>query len=191
VIPRRKFEKEREQLLRESQMQEEAHREAAKQSEEEIMRLRNEKLEAEVQHKTNEMASTTMHLLQKSELLLKIGDELRKVERNTKEPETKKEIRKLTNLLQDDAQLDSDWEQFSYHFDQVHSDFFKRLKEKYPNLTHKDHRLCAYLRLNLSTKEIAPLMNISVRGVEISRYRLRRKLELGNDDNLTEFLLGF
>jgi DNA-binding CsgD family transcriptional regulator len=191
MIPQRKFQKEREQLRRERQRQEEAHREAVKQSEKEIMRLRNEKLEAEVHHKNNELASATMHLLQKNELLAKIGDELRKVNQNTEEKATKKEIRKLIHLLQDDAQLDSDWELFSYHFDQVHNDFFKRLREKYPGLTPKDHKLCAYLRLNLTTKEIAPLMNISVRGVEISRYRLRRKLGLDNEDNLTRFLMSF
>ena len=191
LIPQRKFEKERKHLLLESRRQEEAHREAAKQSEEEIMRLHNEKLEAEVQYKNREMASVTMHLLQKSELLNKIDEELHKLNRHIHDPEAQKEIRKLMHLLQDDARLDSDWEQFAYHFDQVHSDFFKRIREKYPNLTPKDLKLCAYLRLNLSTKEIAPLMNISVRGVEISRYRLRRKLDLDNDANLTEFLMGF
>jgi AraC family transcriptional regulator, chitin signaling transcriptional activator len=67
--------------------------------------------------------------------------------------------------------------------------FFKRLKEKYPNLTPHDLRLSSYLRMNFTTKEIAKLLNISGRAVEISRYRLRRKLNLGHDKNLTEFLI--
>ena len=87
--------------------------------------------------------------------------------------------------------MDSDWEQFEAHFDQVHENFLRNLRNAYPNLTPKDQKLCAYLRMNLTTKEIAPLMNISVRGVEISRYRLRKKLELETDTNLVDFIMKF
>jgi DNA-binding CsgD family transcriptional regulator len=73
----------------------------------------------------------------------------------------------------------------------VHGDFSKRLKVAYPGLTPQEMKLCAYLRLDLSTKEIAQLMHISVRGVEISRYRLRKKLELDRQDNLLDFILNF
>ncbi|MFM8449201.1 MAG: helix-turn-helix transcriptional regulator, partial [Haliscomenobacter sp.] len=73
----------------------------------------------------------------------------------------------------------------------VHAHFLRRLKERFPQITPKDQKLCAYLRLNLSSKEIAPLLGISVRSVEVSRYRLRRKLDLESEDNLTEFLLQF
>lgn len=190
-IPQRKFQQERERMKQKSQQQEEAHREAARQSEEEIMRLRNEKLEAEVAFKNKEMASVTLHLLQKSELLHKIGEDLQKLHRKVQNAESQKEIRKLMAMLQNNTRLDSDWAQFAQHFDQVHSDFFKRIRERFPQLTPKDLKMCAYLRLNLSSKEIAPLMNISVRGVEISRYRLRKKLELDTDENLTDFFLNF
>ena len=78
---------------------------------------------------------------------------------------------------------------FSVHFDQVHSDFLKRLGEQFPNLSPNDYKLSAYLKMNLSTKEIASLMNISVRGVEASRYRLRKRLNLESSVNLTEFLM--
>jgi DNA-binding CsgD family transcriptional regulator len=94
-------------------------------------------------------------------------------------------------MLVQDAQLDTDWEQFTERFDQVHSEFIKRLRVEFPELTPKDQRLCAYLRMNLASKEIAPLLNISIRGVEISRYRLRKKLHLGKDVNLTDFLLKY
>jgi Sigma-70, region 4. len=73
----------------------------------------------------------------------------------------------------------------------VHDDFFKRLLLTYPQLTPGDLRLAAYLKLNLSSKEIAPLLNISVRGVENKRYRLRKKLGLPEEANLTEFILNF
>ena len=73
----------------------------------------------------------------------------------------------------------------------MHTDFLKRLKSVYPQLSPKDLKLCAYLRMNLTTKDIAPLMNISVRGVEISRYRLRKKMGIQGDDNLNDFMISF
>ncbi|WP_372651742.1 helix-turn-helix transcriptional regulator, partial [Draconibacterium sp.] len=79
---------------------------------------------------------------------------------------------------------------FESYFEEVHADFFERLKEKFPHLSPKDLRLCAYIRMNMSTKEIATLLNISTRGVEISRYRLRKKFELYRDVNLSTFLLN-
>lgn len=82
-------------------------------------------------------------------------------------------------------------EHFQVHFNQVHSDFSKRLKATYPGLTPQEMKLCAYLRLNLSPKEIAQLMYISVRGVKISHYRQRKKRELDRQDNLLYFILNF
>ena len=120
-----------------------------------------------------------------------IKEELNKILNDTNEPKTKKAIRKTIKLLNQNAELDKDWEQFAQHFDQVHEDFLKRLRDTYPQLTPKDQRLCTYLKMNLSTKEIAPLMNISVRGVEISRYRLRKKIELPTETNLNEFMMNF
>ncbi|MEO6131638.1 MAG: hypothetical protein ABIQ02_07305, partial [Saprospiraceae bacterium] len=101
----------------------------------------------------------------------------------------KKDVQQLLNMVSFDVKLDEDWEHFAYHFDQVHVDFLKHLRESFPQLSTSDLKLCAYLRMNLSTKEIAPLLNISVRGVEGSRYRLRKKIGLSNDANLTEFIL--
>ena len=86
--------------------------------------------------------------------------------------------------------MDDDWNSFAKNFDLIHNDFLKRMKQKHPNLTPKDLKLCAYLKMNLSTKELAPLLNISVRGVEISRYRLRKKLGIPNDYNLNDYMMG-
>jgi DNA-binding CsgD family transcriptional regulator len=76
------------------------------------------------------------------------------------------------------------------HFDKVHSDFIAGLKEKHPAISGNELKLCAYLRMNLSTKEIAQLMNISVRGMEISRYRLRKKSGISSETNLFDYLIG-
>lgn len=86
--------------------------------------------------------------------------------------------------------MDDNWEQFAHHFDNVHTDFLLVLKNRYPTLTANELKLCAYVRMNLSSKEIAQLMNISIRGVEIGRYRLRKKLGLPKEMNLFEFLLN-
>ena len=116
-----------------------------------------------------------MHLVQKSEMLQKIKNDIQRISKLSTEPNVVKEMRKIVRKVSADEVLDSDWEQFAQHFDQVHGQFLQRLRTKHPQLTPKDHRLCAYLRMNLSSKEIAPLMNISVRSVEVARYRFAEK----------------
>ncbi|HET7898355.1 MAG TPA: triple tyrosine motif-containing protein, partial [Flavisolibacter sp.] len=158
-------------------------------NEKEIVKLRNEKLEAELAHKNTELASSAMHLVQKGELLSKIKDELVKLNKDSQVQQSPDEVKKIIKILGTEEKMDEDWELFAQHFDKVHSDFLLNLKKKFPNLTPNESKLCAYLRMNLSTKEIAQLMNISVRGVEISRYRLRKKLELPTAVNLFDFLI--
>lgn len=77
---------------------------------------------------------------------------------------------------------------FETYFDEVHEDFFSRLTEKYPSLTLREQKLCAYIKMNIPSKEIAALLNISQRGVEISRYRLRKKLNIDRDTNLSTYI---
>jgi ligand-binding sensor domain-containing protein len=153
--------------------------------------LLNQKLQTEIEFKNKELALSTMHIVQKNETLTKLREELTTITKHIVDPDTKKQIRKVISILSDDQVLEGDWESFAYHFDQVHSEFIRRLKEAYPQLSPKDLKLCAYLRLNLSTKELAPLLNISVRGVEISRYRLRKKLNLTEDINLNDFMMNY
>jgi len=95
----------------------------------------------------------------------------------------------MIGRISKDVDHDKQWEVFETAFDEVHEDFLVRLKTRYPKLTPKELRLCAYLRLNISTKEIAPLMNISIRGVEICRYRVRKKLNIDRDTNLTSLII--
>ncbi|MFK7903514.1 MAG: two-component regulator propeller domain-containing protein, partial [Chitinophagales bacterium] len=191
LIPRQQHKKETELLLFEQKRQEEEHQKIVEASQRTISDLKNEKLEAEIGHQEQKLATVALHLVQKNEILTTVRKELDKLSKTTSEATTKKEIKQLIRIFEEDARLDEDWEQFAFHFDQVHSNFLKRLRETYPQLSPKDHKLCAYLRMNLSTKEIAPLMNISVRGVEVGRYRLRKKLELDTEVNLVEFMLGF
>ena len=160
-------------------------------TESELVNLRNEKLETEITLMNTELASAAMHLLKKGEVLAKNKEELSKILKVVDHPEAISELKKMMRNLNDDEKMDQEWESFSKHFDKVHSDFLAGLKEKYPAITPNELKLSAYLRMNLSTKEIAQLTNISVRGVEIGRYRLRKKLEIPSEQNLFDYLMGF
>jgi ligand-binding sensor domain-containing protein/DNA-binding CsgD family transcriptional regulator len=161
-------------------------------SEKEIIHLRNESLMNAMKFKNEELANATLHLIQKNKTLTYLKDDLSKLLKTI--PNNSNEKQSVSNLLKKinkDLHNEKNWELFNSYFDEVHQDFISRLKAKYENLTPKELRLCAYLRMNISTKEIAPLMNISFRGVEISRYRLRKKLKLNHDTNLTDYIMSF
>ncbi len=161
-------------------------------SEKEIMKLRNESLQSEMNHKNKELANATLHLIQKNKTLAALKTDLNKLMKATPSDKPEKQIvNSLVKKVNKDMRNEKNWELFNSYFDEVHQDFINRLKIEYPDLTPKELRLCAYLRMNLSTKEIAPLMNISIRGVEISRYRLRKKLNLPHNTNLAEFILSY
>jgi DNA-binding CsgD family transcriptional regulator len=160
-------------------------------SQEQISKLQNEKLEGELNHMKNELATSTMHLLNKNEFITGIKSELNQIVKKSSQEDLKKELSRISKNIEDNISDDSNWAQFEFHFDRVHGDFTTRLKARFTTLSPQETKLCAYLRMNLSTKEIAQLLNISVRGVEISRYRLRKKLLLGRDQNLQEFILNF
>ncbi|WKV11185.1 triple tyrosine motif-containing protein [Marivirga harenae] len=162
-----------------------------KTSEEQLEHLKNEKLKSEIKLKNKELATSTMHLINKNSFINSIKSNLNTISKRSKNQEVKHEISRVVHNIDKNISADDDWEHFSIHFDQVHGDFIKRWKNDYPNLSPQEIKLSAYLRMNLSTKEIAHLLNISVRGVEIARYRLRKKLELERADNLQEFILKY
>jgi ligand-binding sensor domain-containing protein/DNA-binding CsgD family transcriptional regulator len=160
-------------------------------SEKEIIKLKNEKLELAITTQNSELATTAMHLVQKADLLTKIKAELFKLKKDIKNDEAAADFNKMIRMLNTEEAADDSWDQFSVNFDKVHVDFIKHLKEEFPNISGTELRLSAYLKMNLSTKEIAKLMKISPRGVEIGRYRLRKKLNLPNNSNLFEFFNSF
>jgi ligand-binding sensor domain-containing protein len=170
---------------------EQAFKEKSAISEKEIVLLKNDKLEREMQFKNKELANATLHLIQKNKTLTSLKNDINQLMKNTSGSEKQMVASNLLKKINKDLRNEKQWELFNNYFDDVHQDFINRLKEKFPDLSPKELRLCAYLRMNISSKEIAPLMNISVRGVEISRYRLRKKLNLEHDINLTEFILTF
>lgn len=151
-------------------------------NEKEIMKLKNEKLQNEIESKTRELSASTMSIIKKNELLNTIKNELGVVKDENK-------IKPVIKIINKNLSNNSDWEMFQEAFNNADSDFLKKVKTAHPNLTPNDLRLCAYLRLNLSSKEIAPLLNISARSVEIKRYRLRKKMELPHEKSLVEYIL--
>ncbi|MBK9337825.1 MAG: hypothetical protein IPM98_15250 [Lewinellaceae bacterium] len=144
-----------------------------------------EKFALELDNKNRELSNAALSLIRKNEALQHLRDELLKAGNDARA------LQKLARQIDQHLEGDHDWDTFETAFNQVHNDFFKRILLEYPELTPGDLRLAAYLKLNLSSKEIAPLLNISVRGVENKRYRLRKKLGLPEEANLTEFILGY
>jgi DNA-binding CsgD family transcriptional regulator len=183
-----RLKKQQEKFEEEQRRLQYAHQLEIEKNEKEIIRLKNIKLEAEVEHNNAELASNTMNLLQKRELLNKIKDEIVKVQDEPESDKKTKNIRRIIKIINEQLEINDDWERFSLYFDKVNNDYLKILKDNFPLLTPTDLKLCAYLRLNLSTKAIADLLNLSIRGVESSRYRLRKKLDLSNDVTLFDFL---
>ena len=147
------------------------------------MKLSNEKLTQDIESKNRELASSTMSIIKKNELLNTIKKELQKSEKE------RGGLKNVEKIIDRNLNNKDDWKYFEEAFNNVDKDFLKKLKKKHHNLTPHDLRFCTYLRLNLSSKEIAPLLNISVRSVEIKRYRLRKKLELEHSDNLVNYIL--
>ncbi|MFC6997463.1 ligand-binding sensor domain-containing protein [Rufibacter roseus] len=166
-------------------------REITNQSEQEIDRLRNEKFQAELDHKNRELTYSTIHLINKNELLSSVKLELQNILKNGGRTGSQEELKKIIRSIDHNITSEVDWKQFELHFNHVHGDFIHRLQENYPSLTPQEIKLSTYLRLNLTTKDIAQLLNISVRGVEISRYRLRKRLSLDRSENLTDFMLKY
>jgi DNA-binding CsgD family transcriptional regulator len=160
-------------------------------SEKEIIKLTNDKLQAEIEHKSAQLATNTMAIVRKNELLQSIKSEIQKQKSELGDRLPRKYFNQLVTMIDRGLQDEKEWEDFEQLYDQAHGDFFKRLKADYPQLTPSDLRLCAYLRMNLSSKEIAPLLSISVRGVEERRYRLRKRLNLSTDTNLTEMIMTY
>ncbi len=182
----------KEQMIHRKEMleKEEKYREGVKLSNREIERLKNEQLVIEMRHKDMELANSTMYLVRKNKFLNQVKGEIFDLIGNLSSESNKQALRKIVQRIDRDIKSKQHWKVFDKYFDEVHEDFLSRLKERHPDLTPKELRLCSYLKMNISTKEIAPLMNISVRGVEISRYRLRKKLNIDQGVNLTEYILG-
>ncbi len=159
-------------------------------SEKEVIRLRNDKLRQEMRMKNKELADSTMQKIHKNKFLINLKSELNRIFIETSDVRLKTRVKKVVKKIDNDINNENNWKIFETHFSNVHEEFLTSLKQEYPKISPAELRLCACLRMNISTKEIASLLNISVRGVEASRYRLRKTINLDRKTNLTDFILS-
>ena len=178
-IYRRYYKKQRERLLLKSTRDLELKELENKQQ---LMRFNNNSLRQDIENKNREVGISTMSLIKKNEFLNSIKKELKNVE-------DKKDIKYIIKIIDRNLNNTDDWNLFEEAFNNADKDFLKKIKSIHTSLTSNDLRLCAYLRLNLSSKEIAPLLNISARSVEVKRYRLRKKMGLSHESNLSDYIL--
>ena len=150
--------------------------------------LKESKLANELDLKSNELLLTIRYMIQKDEILAKIKEQINLIKENTSKYPVKS-LKYMIKIIDDGLELQTEeWKHAINNLQLAEQGFFKSLKLKYPNLTPNDLKLCSYLKMNFSTKEIAKLFKISTRAIEISRYRLRKKMNLGHEVNLTEYL---
>lgn len=157
--------------------------------ERQMVQLKNEQLEQELAGKNRELANSAMNIVYKNELLNTIHEELISLKDNDGKKLSNEHVKKISKIINEAYNDERDWNLFEKSFNEAHENFFKKLKKDYPALVPNDLKLCAYLRMNMNSKEIASLLNITTRGVEIRRYRLRKKLNIPTEKNLSEFLL--
>ena len=168
----------------------EATRKLHEKQQQEIIKLENEKLQSEIEFKSKELANSSMNLIRRSEMLQTLKDELLEQKKQLGTQYPNKYFNKMLSLIEGNMSSEQEWEIFQNNFDLIHKNFFRNLVSRYPELSANDLKLCALLRLNMDTKEIAQMTNVTVRGIETRRYRLRKKLDLGPDESLNKFLLN-
>jgi DNA-binding CsgD family transcriptional regulator len=153
------------------------------QNEKEIIDMKNAQLQMDYKSKSKELAASTMGVVRKNELLTQIKSKLVEIG-------DKQQLAPVIKIIDQNLSHNKNWKLFTEAFNNADSEFFRRMKVLHPDLTPNDLKLCAYLRLNMSSKEMAPLFNISPASVEIKRYRLRKKMKLDKSQNLTEYILS-
>lgn len=159
-------------------------------NEKHIIKLKNDHLRDEVENKSREIANYTMMVTKKNELLTQLKEHLEKLDKCVVTSAAKKSMNSINKLIDAGIYNQDHWSVFNENFDDANKTFFLNLKKIYPKLTPHDLRFCAFLKINMTTKEIASFLNISPRSVEVKRYRLRKKLDLEHDQNLVEFIMS-
>jgi DNA-binding CsgD family transcriptional regulator len=178
----------------EIKLREEKFLEEQKLKEQEIISLQNEKLEQELQFKSQEMANLMINFTRKNEILIDIKQALHKINSAMREDSSvkaKRMIISLHNRIDSNIASDDALKRFEEQFNLVHNNFIRKVKEKHIELSTNELKMCAYVKMGLSSKEIAPLLNLSIRGVETLRYRLRKKMGLEREESLTRYLDSF
>lgn len=147
----------------------------------------NIKLNRELEYRNKELTAKTMSIIKDGEFIGDVVNDLQSIEGNK---EINKSIEKVIQKLKNNLKEDS-WKEFELRFEKVYNDFYLKLNESFPDLTPNERKLCAFLRLNMSTKEISSITYQSAKSIDVARSRLRRKLKLSREENLINFLQQF
>ncbi len=150
--------------------------------------LRSHELQQELHYKNKELTSYTLNFVQKNQLMDELNESLQALSVRDN-PVLAKKLRAMQRLVQQSTSIDRDWEDFKRHFESVHQDFFTLLKQRCPDLTHNELKLCALLKLNLNLKEVAGILGIAPESVKTARYRLRKKFNLTREDSLLDYIM--
>lgn len=145
-------------------------------------------LEEDVIFKSKELANYTMLLVRKRELLNEMSEDLKNLKDAVSNDRARQAVRELQRKINQNLQSEEHLKVFEANFERVHSEFFSQLRSSFPDLTQKELQLCAFVKMNLTNKEIASILNLSVRGIETARYRLRKRLGISHEEDMAEFL---
>ena len=152
-------------------------------SNEEKKRIEEQKLKNEIEFKESQLSAISLQMLQKNELLQELKEKM----------EADKSISNdngVTKLINKGLNQEQDWVNFNSHFESINKNFYSRIKQAFPDISPNELKICALIKMNLSIKEMAAILNISPDSVKTARYRLRKKLSLNTEDNLTDFILS-
>ncbi len=151
-------------------------------------KVKQNDLDKELKFRQSEMVTMAMNIIQKNEFLSSLKSEIIEIKSSVKDPEARQAFNRLSLMISQNLSIDRDREKFQMHINEQNSNFLRILSEKYPSITENEKRLTVLLRLNLSSKEIASILNISPKSVEMNRYRLRKKLKVSPKVNLSDFI---
>ncbi len=170
---------------------EEKHQEKHKQDKFTIEQLKNDVLEKELENLQEKLTISANSLVEKDKSITKIKDELNKIYKKLEGRFPQKDYKKILNVIENQMTRKRDILDFEQHFRASQSGFYDKLKKEYPDLSPSDLRLCSLLKMNMNSKEISMILGITTRSVEVSRYRLRKKMNLNPEDNLSDIIMRF
>ena len=153
------------------------------------LHLKERQLQDQIEYRNKQITTHTLNIIQKNEMLRDMRAQLEEIVKTT-EGAPHSSLKKLLKTIDESFRLDKDWEEFKLYFEQIYTGFYAKLKVSYPDLTNQELRHCALIRLNLNNNECASILGISPNSIKVSRTRLRKKLDLENNQSLTDFVMG-
>ena len=183
IVYRRKKDKE---IHRQKELYHKKEKELAK-TELEKSRIKEEELQQSVLYKSKQLSTHALHMMQKNSLLHDIQSNIKNLSKQGT-AEDKSDFKRINFQINQSLRSDKDWDVFKLYFEEVNRDFYQKLNDLNPELTTNDHRLCALIKLNMNSKEMASVLNVAPNSIKSSRYRLKKKLGLDMEADLEEFI---